>query len=180
MSRLTVPVGPADHILGDPDAPVTLLEYGDYECPFCGRAHLVVKEVERLMGPDLCFVFRHFPLAEVHPHALAAAEAADAAGAQGAFWPMHATLFEHQDALEPEDLLGYAEGLGLDLVRFRHDLATHARLAKVKADFMSGVRSGVNGTPTFFIDGERFDGSWELDTLTAALRAAARTKRRAG
>jgi protein-disulfide isomerase len=180
MSTLKVPIGPDDHLLGDAGAPVVLLEYGDYECPYCAHAHLVVKEVARSLGSDLCFVYRHFPLSEVHPHALDAAEAAEAAAAQETFWPMHATLFENQDALEPEDLLQYAVGLGLDLARFQRDLATHAHSATVKRDFMSGVRSGVNGTPTFFIDGTRHDGSWDVDTLTEALRAAARTRRRAG
>jgi protein-disulfide isomerase len=119
-------------------------------------------------------VFRHFPLAEVHPHALAAAEAAEAAGAQGGFWAMHDTLFENQDALEPEDLLGYAEGLGLALVR--DELLTHAHAAKVQEDVLSGVRSGVDGTPTFFIDEVRFEGSWDADTLTDGLRAVARAR----
>ena len=172
MSKLSPPVGPGDHILGDPDAPVTLVEYGDYECPYCGRAHLVTQEVLRRLGRDVRFVYRHLPLSEIHPHALAAAEAAEAAGAQGKFWPMHDTLFENQDALEAEDLPGYAEALGLDTPRFVRDLGSHAHLAKVKGDFRSGIRSGVNGTPTFFIDGVRFDDSWDTETLTAALRAA--------
>jgi protein-disulfide isomerase len=177
MSKLTQPVGPGDHVLGDADAPVTLVEYGDYECPYCGRAHAVIQEVRRRIGRDMCFVYRHFPLAEVHPHALAAAEAADAAGAQGKFWPMHDTLFENQAALETEDLIGYAQALGLDEAQFILELETHVHLEKVKNDVRSGVRSGVNGTPTFFIDGVRFDDSWDADTLTAALRAAIRAKK---
>jgi protein-disulfide isomerase len=176
MSKLKPPVGSGDHILGDVDAPVTLLEYGDYECPYCGRAHIVLQEVLRRVGRDVRFVFRHFPLAEVHSHAQKAAEAAEAAGAQGKFWPMHDMLFENQDALETEDLIGYAEALGLDDARFVEDLETHAHLEKVKSDFRSGVRSGVNGTPTFFIEGARFDGSWDPDTLTAALQKAIRLK----
>ena len=179
MNKLTPPVGPGDHVFGNPDAPVTLVEYGDYECPYCGRAHPVVEEVLRQMGPEARFVFRHFPLAEMHPHAVAAAEAADAAGAQGKFWPMHATLYENQGALEPEDLLGYAGALGLDVPRFARELATHAHLAKVEADFRSGVRSGVQGTPTFFINGVRHEAGWDAPTLLAALRAASRMKKRA-
>lgn len=176
MSKLTPHVGPADHVVGPPDAPVTLVEYGDFECPYCGRAHFVLREVMRRLDGDVRFVFRHFPLAELHPHALMAAEAAEAAGAQGKFWPMHDMLFENQDALELADLLGYAEDLELDTERFAIDLETHAHLDKVKRDFQSGVRSGVNGTPTFFIDGVHHDGSWDADTLTAALREAIRAK----
>jgi protein-disulfide isomerase len=176
MSKLTPPVGPGDHVLGDSEAPVTLLEYGDYECPYCGRAYLVVKEVLREVSPEVRFVFRHFPLAEVHPHALAAAEAAEAAGAQGKFWPMHAALFENQDALEPADLLAYAEALGLDAARFVRELAAQTHLDKVQADFQSGVRSGVEGTPTFFVNGHRHDAGWDAATLLAALRAAIRAK----
>jgi len=176
MSKLTPPVGPGDHIRGDVDAPVTLVEDGDYECPYCGRAHLVVHEVLRRVGPNVRFVYRHFPLSEVHPHALGASEAAEAAGAQGKFWPMHDTLFENQTALAAQDLIRYAGALELDLVRFADELATHAHLPKVKSDFRSGVRSGVNGTPTFFIDGVRFDESWDPETLTAALNAAIRAK----
>jgi len=179
MNKLTPPVGPSDHVFGNPDAPVTLVEYGDYECPYCGRAHPVVVEGLRQMGPEARFVFRHFPLAEMHPHAVAAAEAAEGAGAQGEFWPMHATLYENQGALEPEDLLGYAGALGLDVPRFARELATHAHLAKVEANFHSGVRSGVHGTPTFFINGVRHEGGWDAPTLLAALRAASRMKKAA-
>lgn len=176
MSKLTPPVGLGDHIRGPTDALVTLVEYGDFECPFCGRAHLVIKEVEKRLGRDMRFVFRHFPLTEAHPHALEAAEAAEAASAQGKFWPMHDLLFENQDALESEDLLGYAESLGLDVTQLSDDLAADTHLDKIKRDLQSGIRSGVNGTPTFFIDGIRFDEPWDPDTLTTALRAAAQAK----
>ena len=179
MSKLTPPVGPGDHLLGDPDAPVTLVEYGDFECPYCARAHAAIQEVLRRLGGDVRFAFRHFPLAELHLRALPAAEAAEAAGAQGKLWPMHDLLFENQDALEPEDLVGYAEALGLDVARFTTELATHAHLDKVREDFRSGVRSGVHGTPTFFIDGARFDAPWEVETLTAAVQEAARAKAKA-
>jgi protein-disulfide isomerase len=173
MNRLALPVGPRDHILGPPEAPVTLLEYGDYECPYCGSAHHVVAEVLRNLGKEVRFVFRHFPLSQIHPHALSAAETAEAAGVEGRFWPMHTILFENQDALDIDDLLTCAEGLGLDAVRVAEDLRMGVHLPKVTADFRSGVRSGVNGTPTFFINGERFDGRWDLDTLTVALQRAA-------
>jgi protein-disulfide isomerase len=176
MSKLTPPVNPGDHVLGDPAAPVSLVEYGDYECPYCGRAQLVVKEVLRQVGPEVLFVFRHFPLAELHPHALIAAEAAEAAGAQGQFWPMHAMLFANQRALEPADLLGYAKSLGLETPRFVRELAAHTHRDKVRADFRSGVRSDVHGTPTFFVDGVQHDADWDAATLLAALRAALRAK----
>jgi protein-disulfide isomerase len=168
--RLTMLVSERDHLLGPVTAPVTLVEYGDYECPSCGQAHAVVKHLQRLLGCELCFVFRNFPLTTVHPHAQLAAEAAEAAGAQGKFWAMHDMLFAHQEALEPEDLVQYAAALGLDLHRFNSELATHVHAARVREDFMSGVRSGVNGTPTFFINGLRHNGSYDLATLLEAIK----------
>jgi protein-disulfide isomerase len=178
--RLTVPVNEHDHILGPITAPVTLVEYGDYECPYCGQAHHVVKQLRQLQGRRLCFVFRHFPLTTVHPHAQHSAEAAEAAGVQGKFWEMHYMLFEHQQALEADDLVQYATALGLDLYRFSSELASHIHAPRVREHFMSGVRSGVNGTPTFFINGVRHDGSFDLDTLVDAVEAAMvmRTDRR--
>ena len=173
LARLTLPVGTRDHAQGPADAAVTLVEYGDYECPHRGRAYPVVKQVQRRLGARLRFVFRNFPLSEGHPHAQHAAEAAECAGAQGRFWEMHDTLFEHQGALLDHHLVEYATALGLDPVRFEDDLRAHAYKTRVREDFMSGVRSGVNGTPTFFIDGVRFDDSWDGDTLTEALTAAA-------
>ena len=173
LGRLALPVGERDHAQGPADAPITLVEYGDYECPHCGRAHPIVKEVQRRLGSTLRFVFRNFPLNESHPHAQHAAEAAEGAGAQGRFWAMHDSLFEHQRALDDHHLVGYAKALGLDPVAFEHDLRAHTYKARVREDFVSGVRSGVNGTPTFFINGVRFDDSWDSDTLTEALTAAA-------
>jgi protein-disulfide isomerase len=160
VGRLTPPVGESDHIAGPSDAPITLVEYGDYECPHCGRAYPIVKSAQRRLGSRLRFVFRTFPLAEAHPHAQHAAEAAEAAGAQGKFWEMHDMIFEHQDALEDEDLVEYAEALGLDTVRLARELLTGVYAKRVRADFRSGVRSGVNGTPTFFLNGLRYDGDW--------------------
>jgi protein-disulfide isomerase len=171
--QLTPPVSDRDHIAGTDDAPVTLVEYGDYECPYCGMAYPVVKRARQALGDELRFVFRNFPLAEAHPHARLAAEAAEAAGAQEKFWEMHDTLFEHQDALETEDLASYAEAVGLDLARFARELEDGTYAKRVRDDFRSGVKSGVNGTPTFFINGVRYDGSWANEmAFIAALRAA--------
>ena len=174
-SELVIPVGEQDHVAGSLDAPVILVEYGDFECPYCGQAYPIVKTVQRALGKDLALVYRHFPLAEAHPHARLAAEAAEEAAEQGQFWRMHDTLFENQGALEHQDLLAYAEALGLDLGRFAAALTDHTHAKKVRSDFRGGVRSGVNGTPTFFVNGERYDGSWMNEkAFVAALRAAAR------
>lgn len=153
--RLAVPVGSRDHIQGPATAPVTLVEYGDYECPSCGAAYPIVKEVRRRLGVRLRFVFRNFPLTTVHPHAQHAAEAAEAAGAQGRFWEMHDALFEHQDALADDALIGYARALGLDMIQFTRDLREHRYVARVGEDVAGGLRSGVNGTPAFYINGRR-------------------------
>jgi protein-disulfide isomerase len=166
---LTPPIDQNDHVLGGGRALVALAEFGDYECPFCGRAHMMMKAALQRMAEHVVFAFRHFPLAQAHPHAWPAALAAEAAGAQGRFWPMHDTLFENQDALENDDLLAYADDLGLDMGRFAADMKDGTHRAKVRSDFHSGVRSGVNGTPTFFIDGQRFDGSWTDGSLTLML-----------
>lgn len=168
---LTVEVSESDHRQGPLTAPVTLVEYGDYECPYCGQAYPIIKAIQASMGDDLCFVFRNFPIETSHPHAKRAAEAAEAAGDQGAFWPMHDRLYEHQSHLETDDLLGYASALGLDTDRFASDLDHHTFADRVEADFSSGVRSGVNGTPTFFINGVRYDGPWDGETLLGELQA---------
>ncbi len=173
MSRLSPPVSSSDHSAGPDDAPVTLVEYGDYECPHCGRAHAIVRAIQASLGPGLRFVFRHFPLAEIHPHAMHAAEAGEGGAAQGRFWEMHDLLFENQDALEDPDLIRYAEELGLDAARIAGEIASGAHVPKVRGDFLSGVRSGVNGTPTFFNNGVRYEGSWEPAFLLAALEEAA-------
>src|SRR4051794_22296342 len=147
--RLLLPVSGRDHIQGSPSATKVLVEYGDYECPHCGAAHPIVKQVQAAMGDELAFVFRHFPLSNVHPHAWNAAEAAEAAGAQGAFWEMHDTLFTHQDALDEPYLVRYAGALGLDVARFAMELEEGIHARRVHEDFRSGILSGVNGTPTF-------------------------------
>ncbi len=173
MSSLAPPVGPADHAHGPADAPVTLVEYGDYECPHCGLAHPIVKAVESRLGDRLRFVFRHFPISSNHPHAQHAAEMAEAAGERGKFWEMHDLLYGNQDALEDEDLLGYAESLGIDPAWAASALQSGTFAERVRASFLSGVRSGVNGTPTFFINGVRHEGPPDEASLLAALAAAA-------
>ena len=173
-ATLTVPVSEdRDHTQGPPDAAVTLVEYGDYQCPYCGAADPIVKEVQARMGDRLRFAFRNFPLTTAHAHAEHAAEAAEAAAAQGKFWEMHDLLYENQQRLGDDDLHAYAEQLGLDVEAFDRDLADHVHADRVQEDFMSGVRSGVNGTPTFFINGARHDESYDVETLLAALERAA-------
>jgi protein-disulfide isomerase len=175
QARLRVPAGPGDHIQGGDGAAVTLVEYGDYECPHCRRAYPIVKRIQKRLPERLRFIFRNFPLAEMHPRARAAAEAAEAAALQGKFWQMHDMLFENQDALEPVDLLTYARKLGLDTGKFEATLKDHAIAERVESDFIGGVRSGVNGTPTFFINELRFDGDWtNMDEFIAALEASAK------
>lgn len=173
-SKLTVPVSPArDHIRGPVDALVTLVEYGDYECPYCGAAHAIVKTIMGQVDDAVRFVFRHFPMTTVHPHAELAAEAAEAADHQRKFWDMHDTLFANQQRLDGPSLLAYASVLGLDINQFDTEVADHVHLPRITEDFMSGVRSGVNGTPTFFINGIRHDGGWDYESLIAALQRAA-------
>jgi len=170
---LTPPIGLRDHTLGPPNAPVTLVEYGDYECPHCGRAAPIVEAVRARLGDQLLFAYRDFPLTQIHPHAEDAAEMSEAAGARGRFWPMHATLFRHQHALGPSHLVRYAAMVGVEPGWAASALQAHTFAPLVREDFMSGVRSGVNGTPTFFINGERYDGSWEEPLLLLALQRAA-------
>ena len=168
-ARLTRPVAGRDHIQGSIDASITLLEYGDYECPLCGEVYPVIKAIQERLGDELCFAFRNFPLATMHPHSEHAAEAAEAAGAQGSFWEMHDVLFENQDALEDEDLGRYAALLGLDARRLVAEVVTGVHNARIREDFRNGVRGGVNGTPSFFINGMRYDGARGLDPLLEAL-----------
>ncbi len=172
--QLKPPVGKSDHAQGTADSPVTLVEYGDYECPHCGRAYPIVKAVLRHFGPRLRFVFRNFPLTESHPHAALAAAAAEAAGDHGKFWEMHDLLYEHQDRLEAPDLLKYASQLGIRSAGFLDDVRSEEKAERVRSDFMSGVRSGVNGTPTFFVNGMRYDGPWDYADLVATIDASMR------
>ena len=170
---LMPPVDERDHVQGRADAPVTLVEYGDFECPHCGALFPTLKLVERNYPDKVRFVYRQFPLTNSHPHAQKAAEASEAAAAQGRFWEMHDLLYENQRALDAMHLLGYAEDLGLDTQRFVRELEGHVHHARVREDFMSGVRSGVNGTPAFFINGIRYDGPWDLVPLLEALESVA-------
>jgi protein-disulfide isomerase len=172
---LKAPVGPDDHVTGPADAPITLVEYGDFECPYCGAAHPIVKSVIARMEGQLRFVYRHFPLTEIHPHAEPAAEISEVAAEQGHFWRMHDLLFEHQDALEDEDLVAYAVHLGIPLTHARRALREHAFAGVVRRHFLGGVHSGVNGTPTFFINGVRHDGAWDEAALLDAIHSAAFT-----
>jgi Na+/H+ antiporter NhaA len=170
---LAVPVDPdTDHVRGPEDAPVTLVEYGDFECPYCGQAEPIVRELLAKFHTDVRYVWRHLPLSDVHPRAQIAAEAAEAAANQGAFWEMHDLLLAHQDALRPPDLMSYAEQLGLDRDRFRDDLQSHANTTRIYDDVDSADLSGVSGTPTFFINGRRHYGAYDVDTLSAEVRAA--------
>jgi protein-disulfide isomerase len=168
-----MPVSDRDHVQGPADAPVSLVEYGDFECPYCAAAHVIVKKVQEIMNDQLRFVFRHFPLTQIHPHAEPAAEASEAAGAQGQFWEMHDLLYENQPRLDTPHLIAYAEELDLNLPQFVRELEDGIYRERVREDFLSGVRSGVNGTPAFFINGVRYDGSWDIAPLVEALDNAA-------
>jgi len=173
IQDLSDDVDPArDHIRGAEDAPVTLVEYGDYQCPYCGQAEIVVRELLLSFGDDLRYVWRHLPLNDVHPDAELAAEAAEAAGAQGAYWEMHDRLLDHQDELTPDDLGSHAEALGLDVNRFWDELRRRRYARRVAEDVASADASGVAGTPSFFINGKRHGGAYDVDTLTAAVQAA--------
>ena len=171
QGTLVTPVSDRDHVQGPPDAPVTLLEYGDYQCPYCGAAHPIVKALQRRLGDTMRFAFRHFPLATIHEYAEGAAEAAEAAGAQGKFWAMHDMLFENQPNLDFDSLVAYATELGLDAERFALELENHVHAPRVREDFVSGIRSGVNGTPTFFINGMRHEGSFDFESMLEAIQA---------
>jgi len=169
---LAVPVNAQDHIQGLESAPVTLVEYGDYECPHCGAAFPIIKAVQKKLGPKLRFVFRNFPLTYMHPFAELAAEAAEAAGAQGKFWEMHDAIYENQESLGEEMLEELAQKLKLDINRFNSDIKSRKYKEHVKKDFLGGAKSGVNGTPSLFINGERFDQNLDSQLLLEALRSA--------
>jgi NhaA family Na+:H+ antiporter len=169
-AKLALAVGDRDHVQGPEDALVTLVEYGDYECPYCRQVVPIIRDLQERFGDRLRYVFRHFPLTTAHPNAQLAAEAAEAAGAQGKFWEMHYLLYEQQQTLERVDLVRYARGLGLDLERFERELDEHVHAARVREDFLSGVRSGANGTPAFFLNDVRYDGAWDLESLAAEIQ----------
>jgi protein-disulfide isomerase len=171
MSTITQPISAHDHAEGPADAPLVLVEYGDYQCPYCGAAYPVIKRLQRKLGKKLRFVFRNFPLTQAHPYALIAAEAAEAAALQGKFWEMHDLIFEQQTLLEPEIIPSWAERIGLNLDKFENDIKQDVVEKRIKEDRQSGIRSGVNGTPTFFINGTRYDGAPDYDSLLAALES---------
>lgn len=170
--KLAVPVTSHDHAQGPATAPVTLVMYGDYECSYCGRAYPIVKKVQQAMGDKLRLVFRNYPLTQSHPHALHAAEVAEAVALHGGdFWAIHDMLYEHQSKLDDAHLLGYARQLGLDPDKVAKDASSDKVIARLRADIDGGDRSGVNGTPCFYINGEQLEGSWDYDALLAAVQA---------
>src|SRR5580704_7109943 len=169
MSKLSIPVNAEDHIQGLESASITLVEYGDYECPYCGAAYPIIKRVQKKLGAKLRFVFRNFPLKNMHPFAELAAESAEAAGAQGKFWEMHDAIYENQESLGEEMIEELAKRLKLDINRFNSDIKTRKFKEHVRKDFLGGAKSGVNGTPSLFINGERFDESPDEETLIKAI-----------
>lgn len=171
---LVIAVNAADHVQGPVDAPVTLVEYGDYECPYCGEAYPIIKDMQTRLGEQLRFVFRNFPLTEAHPHAMHAAEFAETAAAAGLFWQAHDLLYENQGTLDDRSLLVLGEQIGLDRQAVTDGLDGR-HIQKIRADFLGGVRSGVNGTPSLFVNGRLLDTGFEPDSLLAALQRAARS-----
>ena len=168
---LKPPVSDRDHMQGNKNASIELLEYGDYQCPYCGEAYPIVKAIQKKMGAKVKFVFRNFPLAEAHPDAVHAAISAEAAAAQGKFWEMHDALYEHQRDLGDPALMKLAKQVGLDMSQFEKDFDKRETQDRVEADFESGVRSGVNGTPAFFINGKKYNDSWDEETLLGYLES---------
>jgi formate-nitrite transporter family protein len=173
VTRLTPPVSDRDHLLGPATARVTLVKFGDYECPHCGALHPVIQAARKAFGENLRFAFRHFPLRSSHPHALAAAKAAEAAGEQGRFWEMHHRLYQRQTQLEDGDLLEHARAIGLDLARFERELTARTHEVRIREDLASAAQSGAGGTPSLFINGELYRGSLDRDDVFAALARAA-------
>jgi protein-disulfide isomerase len=169
-TRLLLPIRPTDHIIGPEDAKYTLVEYGDYECPDCGRLYLILRDLQKDFPDRLRVVYRHYPRSGAHPHAQEAAEAAEAAAAQGKFWEMHGLLFEHQNALDTRNLIRYAGELSLDVERFRQELKKHIYGEQVRGDFIAGVQNGVYGTPGLFMNGVRYDQAWDRETLIRVLQ----------
>ena len=171
---LAVPVSERDHSQGPATAAIILVQYGDYECPYTRQSTTIVRAIQQQLGDQLRFVYRNFPLTEIHPHALHAALAAEAAAAQGKFWEMHDYIFHHQHTLEDSDLAQFAVAVGLDMQQYARALAEQRSLARIGEDVEGGERSGVQGTPTFFINEVLYRGSWEKEALFAALEAASR------
>ena len=171
MKQLIPAININDHIYGDLNAALELVEYGDYECPHCGRAYPIIKNIQQNLGRELKFVFRNFPLSHIHSHAFSAAIATEAAGLQDRFWEMHDIIFENQKTLDTENIFLFAKSIGLDLEKFKNDVVKKELVAKVERDLESGFRSAVNKTPTFFINGSRYEGDWEESTLLQYLKS---------
>ncbi len=172
MSKLRVPVSDQDHKTGNAKAKIVMVEYGDYQCPHCGHAHPLIKRLLKQFGQEILFIFRNFPLQEMHPQAMISAQSAEAADKQQKFWEMHDTIYENQDILSVNSLLDFAKQIDLDLEKFSKDWKTKSVITKIESDFDGGIRSGVNGTPTFFVDGNRletYDASYE--SLAHAIKA---------
>jgi protein-disulfide isomerase len=169
FGRLLVPISERDRVHGIRDAPVKLLEYGDYQCFQCGQLHRILKLMEEQIGESFCFAFRHFPQTQIHPQSQKAAETAEAAAAQGQFWQMHDTLFEHQHALEDNHLVEYANNLGLDISQFLRDLSEHVYVNRINEDIESGQNNNVISTPTLFINSDRYLGAWDLESLLTVI-----------
>jgi protein-disulfide isomerase len=167
--RLFIPITMRDRVRGIRDAPIKLIEYGDYQCLQCGQLHGTLKLLEQQLGESLCFAFRHFPQTQIHPQAQKAAETTEAAAAQGQFWQMHDTLFEHQHALEDSHLVEYANNLGLDIPQFLRDMSEHVYVNRINEDIESGQNNHVISTPTLFIDGDRYLGTWDLESLLTVI-----------
>ena len=172
-AALTPPISPRDHSKGSEDAPITLVEYADYQCPYCGMAHPVIKRLQKSLGKRLRFIFRNFPLTRSHPYALIAAQAAEAAALEGKFWEMHDLIFENQEDLQPEALPAWARQIGLEESKFAKGFTDSKVKARIEEDYTSGLESGVDGTPSFFINGIKFDGEADFDSLRSALLQAA-------
>ena len=164
MKPLTIDTN-KDHVFGSVTAPLEVIEYGDYECPYCGIAYPIVKSIQQKLGPEMRFAFRNFPLSNIHPHAFKAAVAAEAAGLQQKFWEMHDIIFENQKALGDENILQLAQKIGLNSERFKKDILEKELAAKVEMDFESGIRFGVNGTPSFFANGKKYGGELDEEEL---------------
>lgn len=163
-----------DHIIGKKEAPVELLEYGDYQCPYCRNAYYIIKEIQKEMGDDMRFIFRNFPITSIHPHSFHAALAAEAAAEQGKFWEMHDMLYENQDQLEDAHLVEYAKKIDLDIARFEEDFSKSSHYDKIREDYNSGLQYGVQGTPAFFVNGEIFQGNWMSPEFLSYLKSMVR------
>lgn len=170
MTQLFPAVNNKDHVYGNLNAPLVLVEYGDYQCPYCGRAYPIIKSIQRQLGPDLNFVFRNFPLSKVHPNAVAAAIATEAADLQDKFWEMHDIIFENQKTLDHESIFRFAKTIGLDSERFKKDIQQKELADKVEQDFETGIRSGVNKTPTLFVNGKKYDDIWDENKFLEYLK----------